>query len=67
MSAQDRRKCILDLMIDNSKITISQLSDYLNVSTKTIERDIIYLKDKNIIYRQGNLNNGMWIVINTEF
>ena len=57
----------IDLMIDNSKITISQLSDYLNVSTKTIERDIIYLKDKNIIYRQGNLNNGMWIVINTEF
>ena len=67
MSAQDRRKCILDLMIDNSKITISQLSDYLNVSAKTIERDIVYLKDKNIIYRQGNLNNGMWIVINTEF
>lgn len=34
-SAQDRRQNILGLMIDDSKITIPQLSKKLNVSTKT--------------------------------
>lgn len=34
-SAQDRRQNILGLMIDDSKITIPQLSEKLNVSTRT--------------------------------
>ena len=62
-SAQDRRKNILGLMIDDSKITIPQLSKKLNVSTKTIERDIEKLKEENKIYRQGNSRDGTWIVL----
>ena len=34
-STQDRKNNILSLMIDDSKITIPQLSEKLNVSTKT--------------------------------
>ncbi len=41
-SAQDRRQNILGLMIDDSKITIPQLSEKLNVSTKT-KNPYIYL------------------------
>lgn len=62
-SAQDRRQNILGLMIDDSKITIPQLSKKLNVSTKTIERDIEKLKEENKIYRQGNSRDGTWIVL----
>jgi HTH domain len=50
-------------MIDDSKITIPQLSKKLNVSTKTIERDIEKLKEENKIYRQGNSRDGTWIVL----
>ena len=62
-SAQDRRENILGLMIDDSKITIPQLSEKLNVSTKTIERDIEKLKEENKIYRQGNSRDGTWVVL----
>ena len=62
-SVQDRRQNILGLMIDDSKITIPQLSKKLNVSTKTIERDIEKLKEENKIYRQGNSRDGTWIVL----
>ncbi len=62
-SAQDRRQNILGLMIDDSKITIPQLSKKLNVSTKTIERDIEKLKEENKIYRQGYSRDGTWIVL----
>ena len=62
-SAQDRRQNILGLMIDDSKITIPQLSKKINVSTKTIERDIEKLKEENKIYRQGNSRDGTWIVL----
>lgn len=62
-SAQDRRQNILGLMIDDSKITIPQLSKKLNVSAKTIERDIEKLKEENKIYRQGNSRDGTWIVL----
>ena len=62
-SAQDRRQNILGLMIDDSKITIPQLSKKLNVSTKTIERDIEKLKEENKIYRQGKSRDGTWIVL----
>ena len=62
-SAQDRRQNILGLMIDDSKITIPQLSKKLNISTKTIERDIEKLKEENKIYRQGNSRDGTWIVL----
>jgi len=41
-SAQDRRQNILGLMIDDSKITIPQLSEKLNVSTRT-KNPYIYL------------------------
>ena len=39
---QDRKNNILSLMIDDSKITIPQLSEKLNVSTRT-KNPYIYL------------------------
>lgn len=41
-STQDRKNNILSLMIDDSKITIPQLSEKLNVSTRT-KNPYIYL------------------------
>ena len=41
-STQDRKNNILSLIIDDSKITIPQLSEKLNVSTKT-KNPYIYL------------------------
>lgn len=49
-------------MTNNSKVTISELSNKSGVSDKTIKRDIEKLKKENKIDRTGSLTDGDWIV-----
>jgi len=44
-------------------ITIQQLSHKLDVSDKTIKRDIEKLKNDNKLIREGSLKTGHWEVI----
>lgn len=56
---------IAAIIKENNKITISELSDILNVSDKTIERDIKKLQDDKRIKRLGNNpKHGYWELIN---
>lgn len=48
-------------MSDNPKITIAQLSDYINISTTAIEKNIKYLQENGYIERQGTFG-GKWII-----
>ena len=53
---------IVELIKKNPKYTIKEMSTLLNVSDKTIKRDIDALKKGGRIYREGSLSDGSWIV-----
>ncbi|MEA1953027.1 MAG: Fic family protein [Campylobacterota bacterium] len=54
---------ILALIDKNRNITILELSVKLNVTDKTIKRDIAKLKDENKIIRVGSSKAGYWEVV----
>lgn len=62
LKSKDRQKFIVKQMSSNSKITISELSDIFQVSSRTIQRDIEKLKKENKIERTGSLIDGDWIL-----
>ncbi len=58
-----RKQGIIGMMISNSKITIETLADKLDVSKKTIKRDISELQQHGIIKREGGDFGGRWVVL----
>ena len=50
-------------MKKNRDITIMELSDILEVTDKTIKRDITKLKDEKRVQRVGSLKSGYWEVL----
>ena len=59
----ERQIQILQDIKDNPHITATLLSQKLNVTEKTIKRDLQYLKDKKIIERDGADKNGCWKIM----
>jgi ATP-dependent DNA helicase RecG len=58
-----RHAQIIELMQYNDKITILHLSKILKVTAKTIERDIIKLRETRQIDRIGSDKAGHWIIL----
>ena len=58
-----RRNAILDLIRSNPAITIPEIAIIQKVSTRTIERDFDWLKDRGIIDREGSRSDGRWIIV----
>lgn len=58
-----RRNAILDLIRSNPSITIPEIAIIQKVSTRTIERDLDWLKDRGIIAREGSRSDGQWIIV----
>ena len=56
------QKKIIELMKNNPNITIEEMAKYVCVETRTIERNIKTLKEKEIIDRVGADKNGYWVV-----
>lgn len=56
----DRYHTILSNIYNNNKITITQIAEKLNLSKRTILRDISVLKEKGLIERIGSEKNGQW-------
>jgi len=56
----NRQEQIIELMRQNSSITIEQLAHACNVSDKTIKRDIAKLKEAGRLERKGSLKSGYW-------
>jgi len=54
---------ILELIAKNRNITVTELSSKLNVTDKTIKRDIGKLKENNKLVRVGSLKTGYWKII----
>jgi len=60
---EKRQNSIIDLMKNNSEISMLELSEILNVNHKTIKRDIEKLKAKGLIERIGSNKGGYWKII----
>jgi len=60
---KDRLSKVLKLIKENNNITISELSAKLNVTDKTIKRDISKLKNEHKIQRVGSSKSGYWQVL----
>ena len=54
---------ILDLIIENSKITQIQMAKRLGVTRSTISSNLKILKEKGIIERVGSDRNGYWKIL----
>lgn len=62
LKPKDRRKKIVDFIKENSKITSLELSNILDVSVSTINRDLKVMTDKKIIEYVGSAKDGYWKV-----
>jgi Fic family protein len=54
---------IVELMTQNKDITIVELANILEVTDKTIKRDISKLKEQNRLVRVGSLKSGHWKIL----
>ncbi len=60
---ENRELKILDIVKLNSKVTIGELADILEVDPKTIKRDITKLKKEQLLKRIGPDKGGHWEVV----
>ena len=58
-----REEVMLELLQKNNAISIRELAEQLDVTTKTIQRDLDKLKSQNIIRRIGPDKGGHWEVV----
>jgi len=62
-SDSDRAKKILDLIVENNRITASEIAKCMKVTKRTILRDIEKLKSEKSLERIGSEKGGYWKVI----
>ncbi|MDK9712027.1 helix-turn-helix domain-containing protein [Acidaminobacter sp.] len=53
---------ILELMMADSGVTISGMSEKLNRSTRTVERHLKKLREDGFVVREGSKSSGKWVV-----
>lgn len=58
-----REEQILELLQKNNAISIRELAEQLDLTTKTIQRDLDKLKSQNLIRRVGPDKGGYWEII----
>lgn len=58
-----RQKRILSLIRENHKISASKIAEILLITSRTTQRDLTVLKEKNIIKRVGPDKGGHWEII----
>jgi len=56
----DNRKIILESIFKDPTVSISKLSEILDISTTSIENNIKYLKENNLLKRVGSTKEGSW-------
>ncbi len=60
---QERQMQILKMMAENERITISAMVQELQVTKRTILRDIDKMKKQGWLKREGSEKNGRWILL----
>lgn len=66
----ERQLSIIALLALNPTITIPEMSGKMSgkkpITTRTIERDIAYLQNHDIIKREGGRKEGRWVVLRSS-
>jgi ATP-dependent DNA helicase RecG len=62
----ERQSLMLDLIMSDDLITIHQMTQKINVSEKTIKRELAFLQEKGILTREGGRKEGKWVVLIEE-
>ena len=55
------------LISGNEQVTTIKLAQPLQISDKTIKRDIAFLKKEHLIKREGSDKNGSWQLLINNF
>ena len=58
----EREKIIIDLIKSNPQITLTEISDKIDKSLRTVNNAMKALQEKGIIERSGGKKNGSWKV-----
>ena len=58
----ERQEIIINLIRQNPFVTIQEMSQKINVATRTIIRDIEDLQSERIIIREGGRKKGRWVI-----
>ena len=56
-------KKVIEILLENPNSTSVELSEQIEVTTRTIERAFNSLQEKNIIKRIGSKRDGYWIIV----
>ena len=57
------QKEIIDILIDNPRLSASAMAERLGYNSRTVERNITKLKELGILKRFGSKSNGYWEVL----
>ena len=55
-----RLEWILDLVEKNPSITVGEIANAIHISKPTTEREMAFLKSKNLLIREGSKKTGTW-------
>ena len=58
----ERQLLMLDLTKGDDLITIHQMTQKINISEKTIKRELAILQEKGILSREGGRKEGKWVI-----
>ncbi len=58
----ERQEIIVNLIKENDRITIEDMTEKVKVSEKTIRRELSNLYEKGTLIREGGRKNGRWII-----
>ena len=59
----DRQNKICDMIKDNPRISVKEMSLVLSLADRTIKRDIATMQKMGILVREGNTSAGHWVII----
>ncbi|MBQ4017535.1 MAG: helix-turn-helix domain-containing protein, partial [Oscillospiraceae bacterium] len=57
-----RKSAIVDLLIEEPKLSIDAISSRLNLTRRQVERSINMLKEEQRLFRDGSARSGHWVV-----
>ncbi len=53
---------IIEMIKKDENILVTEMAESLGVTTRTIKRDIDYLKEMKVVKREGTAKSGKWII-----
>ncbi|MGI6782338.1 MAG: ATP-binding protein [Acholeplasmataceae bacterium] len=63
ISPEERLLSIIDMIKTNPDITVQEIAEKFNLTTRTIKRDIAKLTKEGLIKYEGSSKSGKWVVL----